>query len=97
MDFDWMAFALNDFLWIGLTFVLGLMAQKIGLPPLVGFLMAGFVLSTQKIVDHELLKTMADLGITRSAVRSTRSTLPPMASSDRRAVYSASPAVELFG
>ncbi|WP_223788826.1 cation:proton antiporter family protein [Marinicella meishanensis] len=64
MDFSWVAMALNDFLWIGLTFVLGLVAQKIGLPPLVGFLTAGFILSTQNIVDQGLLKIMSDLGIT---------------------------------
>ncbi|MGJ8663517.1 MAG: cation:proton antiporter domain-containing protein [Marinicella sp.] len=64
MDFTWVALALNDFLWIGLTFVLGLFAKQIGLPPMVGFLAAGFVLSTQNIVDRELLSKMADLGIT---------------------------------
>ncbi|WP_444995560.1 cation:proton antiporter domain-containing protein [Aliikangiella sp. IMCC44359] len=64
MDFTWAAIALNDFLWIGITFVLGLISKKIGLPPLVGFLTAGFILSSQNIVDQELLKKMADLGIT---------------------------------
>lgn len=63
MDFEWVALALNDFLWIGLTFALGLLAKQIGLPPMVGFLGAGFVLSSQ-IVDRELLSKMADLGIT---------------------------------
>ena len=63
MDFSWVALALNDFLWIGLTFALGLFAKQIGLPPMVGFLAAGFVLSSQ-IVDRELLSKMADLGIT---------------------------------
>lgn len=63
MDFTWVALALNDFLWIGLTFVLGLFARQVGLPPMVGFLAAGFVLSNQ-IVDRELLSKMADLGIT---------------------------------
>jgi glutathione-regulated potassium-efflux system ancillary protein KefC len=64
MDFAWVALALNDLLWIGVAFVLGLLAKRIGLPPLVGFLIAGFVLSTQNNIDEGLLKKMADLGIT---------------------------------
>ncbi|VAW44028.1 Putative glutathione-regulated potassium-efflux system protein KefB [hydrothermal vent metagenome] len=64
MDFEWVTLALNDFLWIGLTFILGLFAKQIGLPPMVGFLAAGFLLSTQNIVDRALLGKMADLGIT---------------------------------
>lgn len=64
MDFAWVSLALNDFFWIGLSFTLGLISKKIGLPPMVGFLAAGFLLSTQNIVDQNLLKKMADLGIT---------------------------------
>ena len=64
MDITWVTLALNDLLWIGLTFVLGLLSRQLGLPPMVGFLAAGFVLSTQNIVDQNLLSKMADLGIT---------------------------------
>jgi len=64
MEYEWIVTSLNNFLWIGITFVLGLFAKQIGLPPMVGFLAAGFVLSTQNIVDRELLSRMADLGIT---------------------------------
>ncbi len=64
MDFNWLTLALNDFFWIGITFALGLLARKIGLPPMVGFLAAGFVLSSQNIVNRELMSQMADLGIT---------------------------------
>ncbi|TDR18271.1 cation:proton antiporter [Marinicella litoralis] len=64
MDFAWVALALNDLIWIGFAFTLGLVSKKMGLPPMVGFLMAGFLLSTQNIVDQNLLKKMADLGIT---------------------------------
>lgn len=64
MDFAWVAIALNDFLWIGLTFALGLCAKQIGLPPMLGFLVSGFILSTQNIVDRDLLEKMADMGIT---------------------------------
>ncbi len=64
MDLIWLTSALNDFLWIGLSFALGLLAKRIGLPPMVGFLGAGFLLSTQNLVDKDLLSKMADLGIT---------------------------------
>lgn len=64
MDFSWVALAVNDLLWIGLTFTLGFLAKQVKLPPMVGFLAAGFVLSTQNIVDKNLLTKMADLGIT---------------------------------
>ncbi|MFC3194171.1 cation:proton antiporter [Marinicella sediminis] len=64
MDFAWVALALNDLLWIGVAFAFGLIAKRFGLPPLVGFLIAGFVLSSQSNIDESLLKKMADLGIT---------------------------------
>lgn len=64
MDFAWVSLALNDLLWIGLAFTSGLISKKMGLPPMVGFLAAGFLLSTQNIVDENLLEKMADLGIT---------------------------------
>ncbi|WP_395373640.1 cation:proton antiporter [Marinicella sp. W31] len=64
LDIAWVALALNDLLWIGLAFTLGMLAKTIGLPPMVGFLVAGFFLSTQNIVDENLLEKMADLGIT---------------------------------
>ena len=64
IDLTWLLAALKDFSWIGMTFIMGLLSKKIGLPPMVGFLAAGFVLSTQNIVDKEMLGKMADLGIT---------------------------------
>jgi glutathione-regulated potassium-efflux system ancillary protein KefC len=64
VELSWLAEALNQLIWIGLTFVLGLTAQKAGLPPLVGFLASGFILSTQNLVDRELLGFMSELGIT---------------------------------
>ncbi len=64
MDQAWIATALNDLIWIGLTFMLGLLSRHMGLPPMVGFLAAGFLLGPLNVVDGGLLKTMADLGIT---------------------------------
>jgi predicted Kef-type K+ transport protein len=64
MDVAWVALALNDLLWIGVAFVLGLLSKGVGLPPMVGFLVAGFLLSSHGQVDENLLQKMADLGIT---------------------------------
>jgi glutathione-regulated potassium-efflux system ancillary protein KefC len=64
MDFAWVALALNDLLWIGTAFLFGLLAKQVGLPPLVGYLVTGFLLGSQNIVDESLLTKMADLGIT---------------------------------
>lgn len=64
MDFAWVALALNDLLWIGMAFALGLLSKSVGLPPMVGFLVAGFVLGNHGQVDQNLLQKMADLGIT---------------------------------
>ncbi len=65
MDFEWVAIAFGDVVWISLAFALGLSARLVRLPPLVGFLAAGFLLnylgiSTGEVVLHKL----ADLGIT---------------------------------
>jgi len=64
MDFNWVAIALGDVAWIALAFFLGFLSRLAGLPPLVGFLTAGFLLSTQGVTHNELLQKLADLGIT---------------------------------
>ena len=64
MDFQWVAIALGDVAWISLAFFLGFMARLIGLPPLVGFLVTGFVLNYLGIASGETLQKLADLGIT---------------------------------
>ena len=64
MDFEWVGIALGDVIWISLAFALGLLSKLIGLPPLVGFLAAGFVLSAQGIGSNDLLEKLSDLGIT---------------------------------
>ena len=64
MDFEWIAIGLGDVAWISLAFVLGLLSRLVGLPPLVGFLATGFLLSAQGIADDTLLQKLADLGIT---------------------------------
>ena len=64
MDFEWIAFALGDVVWIAVAFVMGLLSRAVGLPPLVGFLAAGFLLNLQGIASGEMLETLSDLGIT---------------------------------
>jgi len=50
-------------LWVGAAYALGLLASRIGLPPLVGYLLAGFALSFVGIKDSELLKKIAEIGV----------------------------------
>ena len=64
MDFEWVAIALGDVVWITLAFALGFGSRQIGLPPLVGFLATGFVLNYLGIASGEVLQKLADLGIT---------------------------------
>lgn len=64
MDFGWVAIAVGDVAWISLAFCLGLVARMVGLPPLVGFLAAGFVLNAYGSTTGVILEKLADLGIT---------------------------------
>jgi len=52
-----------DPLWIAIAFALGFVAKQIKLPPLLGFLAAGFVLNAMGVVGGEALNEIADLGI----------------------------------
>ena len=53
-----------DFLWILIAFVFGLVARQFSLPPLIGFLVAGFVLNLLGREATPLLDELASLGIT---------------------------------
>ncbi|MDX1528004.1 MAG: cation:proton antiporter, partial [Gammaproteobacteria bacterium] len=50
-------------LWIVSAFALGLSFQKVGLPPLVGFLAAGFGLNALGFESNEVLSHAAHLGV----------------------------------
>ena len=54
---------MNDLYWIGPALVSGLLAVRFGLPPLVGYLIAGFVLNALGFVDHDRLVAVGDLGV----------------------------------
>ncbi len=47
-----------------MAFVFGALGRTIGLPPLVGFLVAGFILNYAGIEGGEFLHEMADIGVT---------------------------------
>ena len=50
-------------LWIAFAFVLGLLSRQIGLPPLVGFLAAGFALHGVGVESDETLEQLAETGV----------------------------------
>jgi len=52
-----------DLFWIAIAFVLGFAVKQVGLPPLVGFLAAGFVLNAFGIEGGETLDQIADFGV----------------------------------
>ena len=53
-----------EFLWITVAFVFGFVARQIGLPPLVGYLVAGFGLNSLEVQPFAGINQLADLGIT---------------------------------
>ena len=64
MDFTWIAFNNSYTALIALVFALGFIAKQISLPPLVGFLLAGFIMKAMGVAMFPALNTLADLGIT---------------------------------
>jgi len=52
-----------DIAWIALAFGLGLLAQQFALPPLVGYLVAGFALHASGATGGEVLDQFADMGV----------------------------------
>ncbi len=55
---------LMDFLWIGIAFLFGLGVRAFSLPPMVGYLIAGFALNYAGVSPQQELQALADLGIT---------------------------------
>jgi len=55
---------MNDLYWLGPALISGLLAVRLGLPPMVGYLIAGFILNALGFVDHERLVAVGELGVT---------------------------------
>ena len=49
--------------WIGVAFALGLIAKRLGQPPVIGFLAAGFVLEVSGLRPDASLHELADIGV----------------------------------
>lgn len=64
MDLSGIAVSNPDVVWIAIAFSLGSLARLLNLPPLVGFLVAGFALHAIGITQSEILSEIADLGVT---------------------------------
>lgn len=64
MDLTLIAAHFSDISWIFVALVFGLLVSLISLPPLVGYLAAGFVLSAIGMQSGDTLKAVADIGVT---------------------------------
>lgn len=53
-----------DYMWIAVAFVCGYLARQIKLPPLVGYLAAGFGLHLVGVSPEDTLEILSDIGIT---------------------------------
>lgn len=53
-----------DAVWIGIAFIFGLLGKQVGLPPLVGYLLAGFVLHALRVDPGDALSQLAEFGVT---------------------------------
>ena len=52
-----------DPLWISIAFILGFLVRNLGLPPLVGYLAAGFILRYAGAEPGEFIQVLSDVGI----------------------------------
>ena len=55
---------MNNLIWIGPALVFGLLAMRFGLPPMVGYLIGGFILNLSGVYDAEYLSQLGELGVT---------------------------------
>ena len=53
-----------DYIWIAVAFIFGFLMKQINLPPLIGYLIAGFGLHLLGVTPDASLQTLADLGVT---------------------------------
>lgn len=64
MDFQWVAIAMGDVSWLAVAFIMGYFAHLVKLPPLIGYLCAGFILNAMGFSGGDMLNVLSDLGIT---------------------------------
>lgn len=64
MDREWLSVQLGDPGWLVVAYLAGLGARTVRLPPLVGYLVAGFGLHALGVQAGNLLEQFADLGVT---------------------------------
>ena len=55
---------MDDLLWIAPALIAGIAAARVGLPPMVGYLLYGFVLNFSGVYDHDRLTSIGNLGVT---------------------------------
>ena len=64
MELDLIATHFSDITWILFALGFGLLVSYISLPPMIGYLIAGFILSAMGIHSGETLTAAADIGVT---------------------------------
>ncbi len=64
MDLTWLVISFSETGWLLATFLMGFLAYKIGLPPMLGFLGVGFILKANGYDSTRELREIADLGVT---------------------------------
>ena len=55
---------MDDLLWIGPALISGIAASRLGLPPMVGYLLCGFILNLSGVYDADRLTMIGNLGVT---------------------------------
>ncbi len=53
---------MDDLIWIGPALVFGFVATRVGLPPMVGYLIGGFILKAFHYEDPKHLQELGELG-----------------------------------
>lgn len=64
MELSLLATHFSDVIWIFIALAFGMTATMISLPPMVGYLVAGFVLSAMNVQSGATLSAVADIGVT---------------------------------